>query len=115
MGPPQKIDYEILVPNSGILVLISCNYTQVDMVPDMYCHGSVHRWHSRSFQPVGFGVVYTAVLCPHSTAHRGAFCSFLSGGFIIAIVLNPPERKLAKRTSVKCVTFQFLNIQTEQN
>ena len=28
------------------------------------------------------------------------FASFLSGGFIPAIVVNPPERKLAKRTSV---------------
>ena len=30
------------------------------------------------------------------------FASFLSGGFITAIVLNQPERKLAKRTSVQC-------------
>ena len=30
------------------------------------------------------------------------FASFLSGGFITAIVVNPPERKLAKRTSVHC-------------
>ena len=30
------------------------------------------------------------------------FASFLSGGFITAIVVNPPERKLAKRTSVQC-------------
>ena len=29
------------------------------------------------------------------------FASFLSGGFIIAIVINPPERKLANRTSVQ--------------
>ena len=28
------------------------------------------------------------------------FVSFLSGGFITAIVVNPPERNLAKRTSV---------------
>ena len=28
------------------------------------------------------------------------FASFLSGGFITAIVVNPPESKLAKRTSV---------------
>ena len=32
------------------------------------------------------------------------FVSFLSGGFITAIVVNPPERKLAKRTSVYCCT-----------
>jgi hypothetical protein len=30
------------------------------------------------------------------------FSSFLSGGFITAIVVNPPERKLAKHTSVQC-------------
>ena len=29
------------------------------------------------------------------------FASFLSGGFITAIVVNPPERKLAKSTSVQ--------------
>ena len=32
------------------------------------------------------------------------FASFLSGGFITAIVVNPPERKLTKRTSVHCTT-----------
>ena len=31
------------------------------------------------------------------------FASFLSGGFITAIVVNPLERKLAKRTSVQCL------------
>ena len=30
------------------------------------------------------------------------FASFFSGGFITAIVVNPSERKLAKRTSVQC-------------
>ena len=30
------------------------------------------------------------------------FTSFLYGGFITAIVVNLPERKLAKRTSVDC-------------
>jgi hypothetical protein len=29
------------------------------------------------------------------------FASFFSGGFITAIVVIPPERKLAKRTSVQ--------------
>jgi hypothetical protein len=29
------------------------------------------------------------------------FASFLSGGFTIIAVINPPERKLAKRTSVQ--------------
>ena len=35
------------------------------------------------------------------------FASFLSGGLITAIVKNPPERKLAKRTSVHCATHSF--------
>jgi hypothetical protein len=30
------------------------------------------------------------------------FAIFFSGGFITAIVVNPPERKLAKYTSVQC-------------
>ena len=34
------------------------------------------------------------------------FTSFLSGGFITAIVVNPPERKLAKRTSVQWCSFE---------
>ena len=37
----------------------------------------------------------------HCTEMR--FASFLSGGFITAIVVYPPERKLAKRTSVHCL------------
>ena len=41
------------------------------------------------------------------------FANFLSSGFITAIVVNPPERKLAKRTSVQWPTewaqkFKFL-------
>ena len=36
----------------------------------------------------------------HCTEVRIA--SFVSSGFITAIVVNPPERKLAKRTSVHC-------------
>ena len=36
-----------------------------------------------------------------TTMHRGA--NFLSGGFITAIVVNSPEMKLAKRTSVQCL------------
>ena len=37
----------------------------------------------------------------HQAVHRGAFFQFFSGGFITAIVVNPPERKLAKRPSVQ--------------
>ena len=35
------------------------------------------------------------------------FASLLSGGFITAIVVNPPERRLAKRTSVQCTEVRF--------
>ena len=37
----------------------------------------------------------------HCTEVR--FASFLSGGFITAIVVNPPEKKLEKRTSEEWV------------
>ena len=37
------------------------------------------------------------------------FVSFLSCGFITAIVVNPSERKLAKRTSVQCTKMQVRN------
>ena len=35
------------------------------------------------------------------------FASFLSGEFITAIVVNPPERKLAKHISVQCTLQNF--------
>ena len=34
------------------------------------------------------------------------FASFLSGGFTTMAVINPLERKLAKRTSVQCVSYR---------
>ena len=37
----------------------------------------------------------------HMVSFPVRFSSFFSGGFITAIVVNPPERKLAKRTSVR--------------
>ena len=36
----------------------------------------------------------------HCTEMR--FASFLSGGFTTMTVINPPEKKLGKRTSVHC-------------
>ena len=47
------------------------------------------------------------------------FASFLSGGFITAIVINPPERKLAKRTSVRwralllCNLISLINVESK--
>ena len=34
------------------------------------------------------------------------FASFLSGGFTTMAVIDPPERKLAKRTSVNCLVYK---------
>ena len=40
-----------------------------------------------------------------STLNRGAFCPFpFRWIYYTAIVVNPPEKKLAKRTSVHCTT-----------
>ena len=36
------------------------------------------------------------------------FANFFSGGFITTIVVNSLERKLAKHTSVRCVTFSIV-------
>ena len=35
------------------------------------------------------------------------FASFLSGGFTTMVVINPSERKLAKRTFVHCGTINY--------
>ena len=45
-----------------------------------------------------------SIILEYSAVHRGAFCRFLSGGFFTAIVVTSPERKLAKRTSVQCLS-----------
>ena len=37
------------------------------------------------------------------------FASFFSRGFITAIVVNPPEKKLSKRTSVHCTVVRTVN------
>ena len=38
------------------------------------------------------------------------FACFLSGGFTNMAVINPPERKLAKRTSVQCAKHYILSM-----
>ena len=40
---------------------------------------------------------------PHCQCKDVRFVNFFSAGFITAIVVNPPERRLAKRTSVQCL------------
>ena len=44
----------------------------------------------------------------HSHFTEVRFASLLSGGFTTMVVINPPERKLAKRTSVHCFEFAQL-------
>ena len=48
---------------------------------------------------IGFKCPHKIHLNTHYTEVR--FVSFLSGAFITAVVVNPPEKKLAKRTSVQ--------------
>ena len=40
--------------------------------------------------------------------HRGVYFNFSSGCFITAILVNPPEKKLAKHTSVHCTNCCFM-------
>ena len=49
----------------------------------------------------------------HCTEVR--FASFLSGGFITAIIVNPLERKLAKRTAVHCAALFGKQQQQKKN
>jgi hypothetical protein len=50
------------------------------------------------------------VLCPLTHCTKVRFASFQSGGFITVLVVNPPESKLAKRTSVHCAKFAYFFI-----
>jgi hypothetical protein len=45
-----------------------------------------------------------------TSAQRCVFASFLSGGFTTMAVINPLERKLAKRTSVQCTLMRFSDL-----
>ena len=59
-----------------------------------------HVFHSGTFDPNFLQISTHFTTFGHCTEVR--FASFLSGRFITAIVVNPSERKLAKRTSVHC-------------
>ena len=53
-------------------------------------------------QPIlSHAVSITGSICRSTQCTEVRFASFLSGGFITAIVVNPPERKVTKRTSVQ--------------
>ena len=55
--------------------------------------------------PFWVKLFYKVAWADHCTEVR--FSSLLSGGFITAIVVNPPESKLAKCTSVQWETLNF--------
>ena len=69
----------------------------------IYYRGSVQSGNTVSVCSSAVGV--HRYLCTHqlSCIHciEVRFASFISGGFITATLVNPPERKLAKRTSVQ--------------
>ena len=46
-------------------------------------------------------LIWSNEFLPRAQRTEVHFASLFSGGFITAIVVNPPERKLAKRTSVQ--------------
>ena len=51
---------------------------------------------------VGYSARITVMQLPRVQCTKVRFASLLSGGFTTMTVINPPERKLAKRTSVQC-------------
>ena len=77
-------------------------------VRNIFCKCHFHNTSKKGFQPKNF------LNSMHSTEVR--YASFFSGGFITVIVVNPPERKPAKRTYVHRFKSAILAIfQTWQN
>ena len=50
-------------------------------------------------------------IVPSTQRTEVRFSSFLSGGFTIMAVINPPEMKLAKRTSVQRIILKIVGFQ----
>ena len=46
----------------------------------------------------------------HNHCTEVRFANFLSGGFTIMAVIDPPEKKLAKHTSVHCDSMAMVNL-----
>ena len=68
--------------------------------------GSDWKFHWQSVQYIIVNSIHYNEYLFHFSLHctEVRFASFLSGGFITAIVVNPLERKLEKRTSVHWVS-----------
>ena len=79
----------------------NCGQTQTTLIiafQNQSCSGCSYYILTCNFNLRAFDI--------HSDAHQCTgvrFASFLSSGFITTIVVNPPERKLAKRTSVQSI------------
>ena len=61
-------------------------------------------------------LIWSNEFLPRAQRAEVHFASLFSGGFITVIVVNPPEKKLAKRTSVywsgQCTEVQFDGFQS---
>ena len=78
---------EFLGYTNSILAIVIEQYTWPDM---SFITSSIHNKYRKSCNLFSNVILHTEM----------RFSSFLSGGFLTAIVVNPPERNLAKRTSV---------------
>ena len=88
-GNQPLLEWEAQIENYFDLVSLPLNVRNIKVVLFVVLH------------KVLFVMAYNSFISPHCTEVR--FVSFLSGGFITLIVVNPPERKLAKRTFVHYV------------
>jgi hypothetical protein len=91
------------VPNN--LVLLD-KQSPTNLVPSQF--GPKKFGPPRQIVPRQFGPQPITSISSHCIEVR--FDSYLSGGFTTMAVINPPEKKLAKHTSVHCVTLDsFMN------
>ena len=99
MGTKQAINIKVFIDNSPGSI---CSFSKVGLCPltASTCFSEAEHLTLQSTQT------------PKQTAQctEVRFASFLSGGFITAIVVNPPERKLAKRTYVQWAVSKLQNI-----
>ena len=87
---PSTENFVMHIPSTFIGPIIGRNGESIRSLQDRSgCHIDIERYICYCFVNKTWGL-HTEV----------RFASFLSGGFITAIIVSPPERKLPKRTSV---------------
>ena len=74
----------------------------VEWIPFYLKQGS-HKIFKNASKMLQVHLIWSNEFLPRAQRTEVHFASLFSGGFITAIVVNPPERKLAKRTSVQRV------------